>query len=248
MLPVRNRYDLLTDECVIIENEDDCDLTSVSNESTSDDADSKSDNHNAEATEVSRPLAEDQPWVDVACLKPVPLITLLLQCGENEIKAMLDSGSSRNLMQEHVVKLFNVAVYYDDHISIGGLGKSVTRSIGTVNIEIDILGEKENLSVVVVPDKSINYDLILGIDFLKSRKMSINVSRRKITRNRNDGSVLHFYLNNVNGIETVIYENVPVYASKDVRISKNGNNVPIDFSLCAKLDLSPSEFYYEGLV
>ena len=86
----------------------------------------------------------------------------------------------------------------------------------------------------------------MGVQFLKHKRLAIDMSNRKISKNCIDGSVTHFYLKD-NRLETIMHENVSVTAAQDVKLSESGESVPIDLSVCCGVP-GRTEFFFEGKV
>ena len=99
----------------------------------------------------------------------------------------------------------------------------------------------------IVEDHGIDYSLILGVDFLMRHKIILDSAKRRIAKEKDDGSIINIYLDEQNNIEQIVNENIPVYLSSDVVIKGSETlYIPVDIdipSIAAKRDLN---FFHVG--
>ena len=166
-----------------------------------------------------------------------------------ELDALVDSGASRSIIQKkHVVGLKMV---HSGIKRITGLGCKKVDVFGEVELGLDLCGIALEFNGLVVGDEDINYDVILGSDFLKFNRFSVNLSHRKISITRNDNSIIQLLYNAGNEVAKIFMQKVPVYCSHTIKTdSREPTRIPVRFNIIK----IPNEhnsggdnlIYYEG--
>lgn len=70
----------------------------------------------------------------------------------------------------------------DEPVMIRRLGHSCIRSFGTTRVKLQILSLTIDLQVVIVPDDSIKYDVVLGLEFLTDEHITVDLFRENYQR------------------------------------------------------------------
>ena len=167
--------------------------------------------------------------MEVNCLRPTKLMVLAVTVGKSEVSALVDSGATRSLIRRQHVSSDQFLPAADVK-EIMGLGNNRLEVIGNAETTISLVDREFPGRFLVVGDQDIQYDLILGIDFLKENKVKLDLSRDTLTIGMSDGSSVIASVNDGGEIASVMWERVPVYCSERIRV-KNGklDAVPIRF-------------------
>lgn len=111
------------------------------------------------------------------------------------LQALLDTGSSVSLIRfSAYVKAFgNVALSeINNNVKIKGVNDSEVTLHGRLcgQIQIEAFGDDIfNAALLVVPDKTMKYDIILGRDFMDEAKLKLTYSKDKIDLERAEQKV-----------------------------------------------------------
>jgi hypothetical protein len=108
------------------------------------------------------------------------------------------------------------------------LGGAEVQALRSTCVAVEFFGKNSNIPMTVVPDLSIDYDVILGLPFLRSERITIDMNRRKLSCICKDGSCNDFYLDDYGHVNTALYRNVTVSCAADVRVTREGVSVPIN--------------------
>ena len=110
-------------------------------------------------------------------------LTLKIKASDKEIEALLDTGARISLIKKSIVDSLNLTVDTTDRARIYGIGgkdhQVVTVGSITTNIEISSLEFKET-KFHVVPDDCMDHPIFIGIDFLQSNGLSVNICKKRI--------------------------------------------------------------------
>ena len=161
-----------------------------------------------------------------------------------DAEALIDSGATKSLIKRGLAN--NCQEVSDDHPScVIGLGGNKVKILGKSNENISLVNLDFNLNCLLVAEAEIEYDLILGIDFLHQHKFKVDVSKRCFSVRGKDNSLVRIYLNDNNEVLKVMMEEVPVYCNDDFKIKPGEyNKVPVNFKTLLVDD--DKLFYYEG--
>jgi len=78
-----------------------------------------------------------------------------------------------------------------------------------------------------VPCDTIDYDLILGIQFFKDKRVLLDLAKRRLSILNRDQSRVDFYFTLDNVLKSVVYEKYPVYSAVSTRLDNSGVVVPV---------------------
>ena len=189
------------------------------------------------------------PSINSVKLQTESLLMLPVRANDKEELALIDTGATNNLINEATVESLGIAIQTDSRI-IQGLGSGHVATLGKVLIELDIVGLGTIETVFdVVPRNSIRYSMLLGLQFLKKLKISVDMGKRSLVRLYPDGSRVIIYVAKGNKIEQVRHENIPVYAVEDVLVEREKPAVSVAVGLgmeCSRLG-EGGELYFEGI-
>ena len=186
-------------------------------------------------------------FVNCTYLSPEPLLTARITIHEEQFKALIDTGSSRNLIQKSIIDNLEIPVQ-ESNLKIRGLGGSEYKTFGRVTVPLHIYGFEINATKFeVVEDHMIRNSIILGRNFCQKNKIIIDLTNRRISRTVNSIKI-DIYLDASDNPEICIQEGVGVYAAEDVSLKKNYDEVavkldPISENMPA---LKFTKFYFEG--
>ena len=189
------------------------------------------------------------PAINSIKLQSEPLIMLPVRANDREEMALIDTGATNNLINEITVRALGIPIQTESCV-IQGLGSSHVQTLGRVMVELNIEGLGTIETVFdVVPRSSIRYSMLLGLQFLKKQRISVDMEKRLLIRQYPDGSRVIIYVAKGNKIEQVRHENIPVYAVEDVLIEKEKPAISVAIGLgmeCCRL-FEDDELYFEGL-
>ncbi|GLV46139.1 hypothetical protein CBL_05200 [Carabus blaptoides fortunei] len=100
---------------------------------------------------------------------------------QHEFNALVDSGSSANIIRQHVAKKTNLKIE-PDHQVYTGLGMSSVHSLGQAQVTVCVENESYNLNFSVVPDSTVLHDVILGEPFFHVAVVSFGPNGMKISK------------------------------------------------------------------
>ena len=161
---------------------------------------------------------------------------------------LLDSGASKSLIKSNLVgEIEDITVQEG---SIKGLGGREIPVLSRKKMTVSIAGMEFPLNGMVVSSRDIKYDVILGVDFLKDNKFSVNLKLRTIKIDRPDHSVIKLVLDEQNEISQCIFERIPVFSTNFTNVESKGLvKVPVNIDI-PKISRENREYesilYFEG--
>jgi len=168
----------------------------------------------------------------LARLSPAEVLVPYVHINGKKYRALIDTGASENLMKEETVEALNLDIDDTKVITIKGLGDNKFCTKGVVKTDFSLFNYNfNNAKFNVLETKDEKYDIILGEKFLKENKFSINITRRKISLANADGSRSDFYLRDDSNLQTVIHENIPVFASEDLSLNREIKPISVNFAV-----------------
>ncbi|KAF9754371.1 Gag-Pol polyprotein, partial [Nosema granulosis] len=187
--------------------------------------------------EISTPMLPKIGLVNIASLKPVNLMAMLINVEGREIRALIDSGATNNLIRKSAchnkIKIFN-----DRSVIIQGLAGSEIKSEGRVMLNTCISGlDLGFCEYEIVPDDSIDFDMIKGVNFLLKAGLTLDMNQRRISKSRADGSRSDYYLNIDGSTRVVLHERIPVFVAVDTVLLNDLTSVTVDFSKEKKIKI-----------
>ena len=164
--------------------------------------------------------------VNFSYLNPEPLLTVKLKINDQHIHALIDTGSSRNLIKKSTVEKLNLKIQ-KPCIKIIGLGGKEYETLGTISTPLQIYCfDISETKFEVVADSVIRNSVILGREFCKINCLSIDLSNRRISKSFNSANV-DIYLDDQHNLEACVQEGFGVYAMADVNLKKGYHKVPV---------------------
>lgn len=155
--------------------------------------------------------------INMTRLLPEDLLIVEVYIKDRKLNALIDSGATNNLVKGSLVNSIGLKPNSSKTTAIKGLGNSEFRTFGTIDLEIDMLGVMYTQSGFdIVPDNTSEFDIILGVTFLREKVLIINMNRRKFSLVGNNGSSIDFYIRKDNTLVSVIHEEIPVYVAADI--------------------------------
>ena len=231
-LPTQNTYDQLIDECETEE------LPEISEK--------------IENTEVvNEPLCESQRDINIhsAILKPKKLMVVPICIDDTEYSALLDTGSQENYVIQSIANKFSDNKFEGKFATVGGIGECQFDAKGSVEMSFDLYESKMKGSKFLVVDDygSIRYHMIIGRDFMKANRMSINLKNNLLGVRGDDGSLTKFELHDDGKLRSVIYSKVPVYAAVNMSIEKDDKTRLLEVNFGKNISkLGKGEYFFEG--
>lgn len=253
---------------LLTDNSHDLHTTNILNEGAHDNQTS-SDDHNQNEVEIARDIEgklevdgnssssinsttemnkEVLAIVNVLQLKPKPLFKMpVIVNNKCSLEALIDSGSSENLIRLSAVKKLKVEVDNSARVTMLGLGSVRVTTLGVVDVSLSFLGVKVGLvNIKVVEDKVIHNDLVLGIQFLKEQNITVDMGKNKITKINTVHSKSFGYFDKEGILIRIIHEKLPVYA--DCSSTVKGDElikVPIANLLLTDQELNKHDYLFE---
>ena len=123
-----------------------------------------------------------------------PRVWIKVSINGKIVRGLLDTGAEKNVLHESLVyKLFgsNPPIANADRLVIKGVGENVgVNVVGELTGRIDLQGIRlEDMSFAIMPlSVSMSSPLILGMDFLRLNKFTINPGDRILSSQSSDGS------------------------------------------------------------
>lgn len=107
----------------------------------------------------------------------------------NPVEAFVDLGSDRTIMGEGVAK--NLQLTVNDHVSVlKGFAGGECRTIGEANESIQVDGFTNKVSILIVPDGTMKYELLVGDDFFNKEGVSVLKTVESLTIQQKESAVL----------------------------------------------------------
>ena len=157
---------------------------------------------------------------EVNCLAPARLLIVKVRMNNLDLNALIDSGATTSLIRsKYISDTINPGSHQKQ--SVFGLGGTKVEVKGEVSETISIFNEDFKAKFLVVDPNDIDYDIIIGVDFLKRHKFKINLAQRKIIVTRHDDAIMNVYLDEFNKITKIMMEKVPVYCSEKTNLKPN---------------------------
>ena len=199
---------------------------------------------------ITNIIQSPQNKVNFSSLQPEGLMIIPIEIAGIKANALVDSGASNNLVKESLIRNLGLTIN-KEVIVIRGLGNSEFTTIGKVDLKLSLLGLGFSPSVFdIVPDDTIGFDIILGVKYLKEKKLIVNMKKRKISHVNTNGARIDLYMQSDGTLMSVIHENIPLLAKYDVNI-KNLETKPIHveaFLIGTQTTKQRHNFYYEGKI
>jgi hypothetical protein len=175
--------------------------------------------------------AEHPDNVYIASLCPEKLLIIDVEVEGVTLRALIDSGASRNLIKHDRVTELGLKIENHDSLLIKGLGTSKFRLEGSVSGIVNMCGiEVGKTKFGVAPNNTIAVDVVLGCTFLRKHKFVIDMKRRMLELRNIDGSSNKFYFSDEGKVGKIMQENVPVYLTEKVRFKEVSTKVAVNIN------------------
>ena len=182
-----------------------------------------------------------------SALEPQKLLMLPVKINEHQVKALIDSGATSSLISEDVIKTLQVDKTDEETIEIRGLGTSLISTLGNITLKLTLYDKNlQHCSFKIVEDSAIDVPMILGLDFLKSNKMTIDMKRRVVTCRDLSNAITKFYVDGEGAMARVVEENIPVYAAESVKLKNEVLKIPIIMNVTAGPAGNEDSYYYRS--
>ena len=191
--------------------------------------------------------------INIAALQPTRLMTIPVTVNNFSFDALIDTGACNSFTSSDVVQKLSLSLQDASSQPIKGLGPDCVTSDGSVIMTVNIhsVFMREHC-FTVLKDDAIRYSLILGIDFLKSNNLIVDLGNRSVSQAFPESKgTWTLCSSNSSASSCMIYNCIPVVASQNCNI-KRGQTKYIDVevynpavSLISNSE-HPSEYYYDG--
>ena len=111
------------------------------------------------------------------------LSTIKVKFQENVFLALVDTGSTVNLIREDVYAKIRAPKLKKGNIKISGIGKNNIRTLGCFDKMITIGKDRYLLTFLVVPSQTITFDVVLGVEIFKHDNIFFSNDQVKIVKN-----------------------------------------------------------------
>lgn len=95
------------------------------------------------------------------------------------VVGLFDTGSEEGLVRASVAKGL-IRTQLPSPISIGGIGHGLTRTTEVAHFQVKVLGKWCRCSASVVPDDTLDLDLLIGEDFLAKYALVVDSKRNRV--------------------------------------------------------------------
>ncbi|XP_072395302.1 uncharacterized protein [Diabrotica undecimpunctata] len=122
---------------------------------------------------TSDTLCRTNPLLDIRTQDNRPYISINI--GSETISALVDSGSNVSIIGSpalFLLKKLNLHLHYDISVQLTTADGNVQSTLGYVFLPVTLSGSTQKLKVLVVP--SISHKMILGMDFMKLFRISLD--------------------------------------------------------------------------
>ena len=178
-------------------------------------------------------------------LQPSKLMMMNIEIKGEMVKGMIDSGSTYSFTSSEVAKRLGLNVQRMVTKEVNSYGGHVLTTIGMTKVELVIGRLVIEVELQVLENKvAYNYEVILGLDFLKYNGVELDLEERKIEVRGQGSSYAAVGIDSDGKGEQSIYSNLPVYAAEEMAVG-SGERVWIKFAV-PNLKLSAQEHYFEG--
>ena len=189
-------------------------------------------------------FAIDDNDANVNLVKPENLIFLSLKFNNKDVNALLDSGASYSFINSSLLPDSGVQLCSDAIMSVTGYGDVLKQTKGMVQLNICLFGHTTSHSFHVLAESDLKYEMILGLDFFKSRKVIVDSDQKSIKINNLDKSVILLSFNEQNQISKVRHERIPVFAATTQTLQINTMSL-MPINLSHSTDCCDSLCYFE---
>ena len=157
----------------------------------------------------------------INCLNPVELLVLPIVAYNKRYDAMIDSGSTYSLIKKSLIDTTKI---HKCNRELKVYGGQIIKVEGIINVNIKLSDYELEHTFWILEDSCIKTDLVLGLDFLTTHKMTVNLEERSFIMTGNRKEIV-MKLNEEGELKKMKCENIPVYAATDVLISSESSEL-----------------------
>ena len=177
-------------------------------------------------------------------MKPCKLLKIPIEIGAKKSKAMIDSGAEESYIKRALVEELNMDIETRAENVYRGYGNKKIEIDGEVKVKFNIEGREMQFTFNVISKSNQKSDIILGMNFLKSKSVSIDIKKRIVTIGKKGQECSEFIMNGEDEIEGFRHSNIPVYSTKNQTIKKGTNEL---MNICiVNHKITGAEYYFEG--
>lgn len=110
---------------------------------------------------------------------------------DQEISALIDTGSVVSLVKESVCENFDCLVSNNVDLLLSWFVRCKVCVIGSFNTKIRIDDNYFSVTLNVVPDQTMSHDAILGIDLMERTEITINQEGMVISKPKDEGDIMN---------------------------------------------------------
>ena len=220
--------------------------TSSDNQTSSDKSESSED-ENTQSCETPEEIVINA--AKFTELQPSKLLTVKLKVEGHGVLGILDTGSDNSLISKSIVQFCRIPVDNQKTRTFKGLGQEEQKTLGQAKIPFSMFGvDMGETSFDVVDDFVIPEGAILGRQFLARKHIIIDSANNRISIPITKTSKMDIYQDQNEIIKRVIYESIPVCATKDMSIRDTLTKVPIKYDYYPNYVRceSKTKVFYEG--
>lgn len=135
---------------------------------------------------------------------------IYVQCGENVLLSLVDSGSHAKLMRKTVFeKLKHKADMKKSREPFKGFGNVITRSLGSFDCLFDISDDTYDVECWIVKDEDITDDVIIGLDIINQAEFSMKRGKVTLKKLVEEDEADEKFINKIKTINCVVKSNEP---------------------------------------
>ena len=135
------------------------------------------------------------------------------------LPAILDTGAVKSLISSEVVSREKFPIIMESDV-FDALGSDMFHTSGKIKCSLSMGGtEMSPLELAVFPScMNSRVDLLLGVDFLKSNSLIIDINNRLISRELGDRGVVRWKVGPSGDVSVLQAGNIPCYAANDMKL------------------------------
>ena len=166
-------------------------------------------------SEVVQKPSED--IVQVYYLEPAELMIVEIEIDGGSKRALIDSGASTSIVKNSVAGKYRQVL--EGPRQVIGLNERRIEVMGRARVPISLGGMRFEVDCLTVDDGSLDYDAVIGVDFLTQNEFSINMLKKEIFIRAYDVRVK---LDNTGKVCNVVKERsgVEIYRCRGKRLNR----------------------------
>ena len=184
----------------------------------------KSEQAQDQSVETSK--SEDIRRINLVHLEPAEHIECSVTVEGKTLTALIDTGAKVSLIRKTDVP--NTVKFDESSTSISGLGGNSCRSLGIIELELNLHGfQAVPCQFEVVDDKDVDHPILIGRRFLAKNKLRVNPARKRLSYVNSEGhKCWEWYVPIGSGNQCqVIFSGIPCIAKEDCVVSKGQTKV-----------------------